>query len=79
MLPLGGLMIAIYAGWLMKKEYSKQELNISAFWYGIWLFLVRFVAPVMVIIVFMNALGIIAFFESILGIDLDTFFSSMFN
>lgn len=72
-------MIAIYAGWLMKKEYSKQELNISPFWYSVWSFLVRYVAPIMVIIVFMNALGIIAFFESIFGIDLDAFFSSLFN
>ncbi len=79
MLPLGGLMIAIYAGWLMKKEYSKQELNISPFWYSVWSFLVRYVAPIMIIIVFMNALGIIAFFESIFGIDLDAFFSSLFN
>ncbi len=79
MLPLGGLMIAVFAGWLMKKEYSRQELNISPFWYNTWLFLVRYVAPVMVIIVFMNALGIIAFFQSIVGIKLDTFFSSLFS
>ncbi len=78
MLPLGGLMIAIFAGWLMKKEYSKQELALSPFWYGTWSFLGRFIAPVMGIIVFMNAMGIIAFFESILGIKLDAFFRSLF-
>ena len=68
MLPLGGLMIAIYAGWLMKKEYSREELNIGRFWYSIWSVLVRYVAPIMVIIVFLNAMGIVAFVRSIMGV-----------
>ncbi|MCK5663733.1 MAG: sodium-dependent transporter, partial [Thiotrichaceae bacterium] len=65
MLPLGGLMIAIYAGWLMKKRYSREELNIHPLWFSIWSFLVRYLAPLMVIIVFMNALGIVAFVRHI--------------
>ena len=67
MLPLGGLFIAIYAGWLMKQKYSREELRINSFWYGTWSFLVRFVAPLMVIIVFLNAMGVIAFVRSIFG------------
>ncbi len=67
MLPLGGLMIAIYAGWLMKQEYSRAELDISSFWYTIWMFLVRYIAPFMVIVVFLNAMGIIAFVRNIVG------------
>ncbi|MCK5697124.1 MAG: sodium-dependent transporter [Gammaproteobacteria bacterium] len=65
MLPLGGLMIAIYAGWLMKSQYSRAELDISIFWYRLWLFLVRYIAPVMVIVVFLNAMGIIAFIRTV--------------
>ncbi len=68
MLPLGGLMIAVYAGWLMKKEYSLAELNINRIWFTIWLFLVRFVAPIMVIIVFLNAMGVVAFIRTIMGV-----------
>ncbi len=67
MLPLGGLMIAIYAGWLMKQEYSRQELNISHFWYTIWTVLVRYIAPAMVIVVFLNAMGIVAFVRNVIG------------
>jgi NSS family neurotransmitter:Na+ symporter len=67
MLPLGGLLIAVYAGWLMKKEYSREELNINRFWYTIWSLLVRFVAPVMVVIVFLNAMGVMAFIRTIYG------------
>ncbi len=68
MLPLGGLLIAVYAGWLMKKEYSRSELNISPALYGLWLFLVRYVAPVMVIVVFLNAMGVVAFIRTIMGV-----------
>ena len=67
MLPLGGLMIAIFSGWLMKKEFSRKELGISSFWFSLWSFLVRYVAPLMVIIVFMNALGIVAFVRHIMA------------
>ncbi len=67
MLPLGGLMIAIYAGWLMKQKYSRQELDIGTFWYTIWAFLVRYIAPTMVIVVFLNAMGIVAFVRNVVG------------
>jgi len=67
MLPLGGLMIAVYAGWLMKKQFSSEELKLSGFWYAVWLFLVRYVAPVMVVVVFLNAMGVIAFIKSVVG------------
>ncbi len=66
MLPLGGLLIAIFAGWVMKQEFSRNELEIPSIWFSLWTFLVRYVAPLMVIIVFMNALGIVAFVRHIL-------------
>ncbi len=68
MLPLGGLMIAVFAGWLMKHKYARQELGISDFWFSIWKFLIMFVAPAMVIVVFLNAMGIIAFIRDILAV-----------
>lgn len=67
MLPLGGLMTAVFAGWLVKNEYAREELDINPLWFSIWLFLVRYVAPLMVIIVFMNALGMIAFVRHIIA------------
>ncbi len=47
MMPLGGIMIAVFAGWLVKREFSRDELfggkdNIG---YRTWLFLTRFIAP----------------------------------
>ena len=59
MLPLGGLFIAIFAGWLMKTESTKSELDTTKTGYNIWLFLVRVVAPIAVMVVFLNVVGVI--------------------
>ena len=59
MLPLGGLFIAIFAGWVMHKHTTHDELGIkSKAIYGLWRFLVRWVTPIAVIIVFLNAIGL---------------------
>jgi len=60
MLPLGGLLIAIYAGWVLPARIRKNELSdLSGFVAGAWLFLVRFVAPILVIIVLLDKIGLI--------------------
>lgn len=59
MLPLGGVAIAIFAAWAMTKESTMDELAVgkgTAYW--IWRVLVRFVAPVAVLLVFLNLLGL---------------------
>ncbi|MBL1321922.1 MAG: sodium-dependent transporter [Methylophaga sp.] len=59
MLPLGGLLIAIFAGWVMPRSSSQQEFAIKKpIFYYIWLILIRFITPAAVIIVFLNALGL---------------------
>lgn len=60
MLPLGGILIALFAGWLMKAESTKSELNIhNPTLYLAWQALVRYIAPVAVFIVLLNAIGIL--------------------
>ena len=60
MLPLGGILIALFAGWLMKAENTKAELRITNHTtYVIWRNLVRYIAPVAVFIVLLNAVGIL--------------------
>jgi NSS family neurotransmitter:Na+ symporter len=59
MLPLGGLLIAVFAGWVMRKQSSKAELNTTEDGYNTWDFLVRYITPVMVLIVFLNVIGVI--------------------
>ncbi|NUE65817.1 MULTISPECIES: sodium-dependent transporter [Snodgrassella] len=49
MLPLTGLGTIIFAGWLMKQETIRQELNLSPAIFAGWKFLCRIVIPVAVI------------------------------
>jgi len=60
LLPLGGLSIAIFVGWVMSRDDSKAELNIkNERFYEVWRFLLRYISPAAVIIVFLNVIGVI--------------------
>ena len=61
LLPLGGIFIAIFAGWVLDAQVSRQEFGISngALLYRLWRVLIRYVAPLCVILVFLNAIGLI--------------------
>jgi NSS family neurotransmitter:Na+ symporter len=53
LLPLGGLLIAVFAGWVVHKQYSRDELtSLNATTYEIWHFLIRFVVPVALGVIF---------------------------
>ncbi len=58
MLPLGGILIAVFAGWMMKSKHSQEELNMKGFGYDLWSFLVKFVSPVLVVIMLLNLFGL---------------------
>jgi neurotransmitter:Na+ symporter, NSS family len=62
LLPLGGLAIAVVSGWLMPKGALSDELDkgASAKWYNRWLpVFVKFVTPVLVLLVLLNSLGVL--------------------
>jgi NSS family neurotransmitter:Na+ symporter len=58
LLPLGGIFISIFAGWIIKPEILKEELNISAFSFSVIQVLLRFIAPIGILLVFANAIGL---------------------
>jgi len=59
LLPLGGLFITVFAGWVMSANSSSDELDRSAGpMYRLWRTLARFVAPVALVLVFLNAVGV---------------------
>lgn len=59
MLPLGGLLIAIFAGWIMRSEHTQDELafKFSTIYFE-WRFLVRYVTPVSIVIIFASLIGL---------------------
>ena len=59
LLPMGGIMITIFVGWLISKERIDSELKIKSKTIKfIWYFSARIIAPIAVIFVMLNALGI---------------------
>ncbi|HEY5667003.1 MAG TPA: sodium-dependent transporter [Gammaproteobacteria bacterium] len=59
MLPLGGLLLTVFAGWVMCQNSSADELDPGVGpVYRLWRLLARFVAPVAVLLVLMNAFGL---------------------
>jgi NSS family neurotransmitter:Na+ symporter len=59
MLPLGGMFIAIFAGWIMCRNSTADELGGSGTLYKIWHLLARFVAPIGILFVFLKAVGLL--------------------
>jgi NSS family neurotransmitter:Na+ symporter len=58
MLPLGGLAITVFCGWVMCQNASADELSVGVGpMYRLWHFCTRYIAPVAVVFVFLNAIG----------------------
>lgn len=56
MMPLGGLLIALFAGWALTREEVIREMATNDTWYQVWQFLVRFIAPTAVAFVFLRTM-----------------------
>lgn len=57
LLPLGGLLIAIFVGWVMKTEILQHELQQdSPSLFIIWRFILRYFAPLAVLVIIVNGL-----------------------
>lgn len=58
MLPLGGMLIAIFAGWVMKETVVRKELAMTSFkLYMVWRAVIRIFAPLAIIVVIAHGLG----------------------
>ena len=52
-LPAGGILVTIFAGWIVKRQFSADELfsGEEPWVYRVWLFIVRFIAPVLLTLI----------------------------
>ncbi|MGK7379409.1 sodium-dependent transporter [Planococcus sp. 1R117A] len=55
-LPLGALFTALFAGYVLTKKDVELELGGESKWVSIWRVLVRYVAPIAIIIVFIQGI-----------------------
>ncbi len=61
MLPLGGLFIAIFAGWAMSRRSKEIEMATKhLFAFNAWNFLLKYVTPLAVMVVFLQSTGLLA-------------------
>ena len=56
LLPLGGLAIAVFVGWLMRREDSANELQADEGVFNAWRFMLRYVSPLAILFIFINGL-----------------------
>ncbi|MDE6180410.1 MAG: sodium-dependent transporter, partial [Phocaeicola sp.] len=63
MLPLSGLLVCIFVGWYLKRSVSYAELTNGGKqkvgFLGLYMFLLRYVAPIAIALIFINELGLI--------------------
>lgn len=58
LLPINGLLIAVFAGWMMAKNSTYEELKLRAQWmYSYWRFAVRYIAPLAICLIFATSLN----------------------
>jgi neurotransmitter:Na+ symporter, NSS family len=68
LLPIGGLMIAIFTGWFLDKQISREEFEagtIMRWMWRPWLFFMRWIAPLAIIFIILQQSGLI---------DIDAYF-----
>lgn len=65
MLPLGGLLIVIFVGWFMGSSNVKAEISneggLKARFFGVFMFILKFLAPIAIALVFLNGVGLLKF------------------
>lgn len=59
MLPLGGLLMAIFAGYFMKKDHVQEELNLDDKKFKLWRISNNYIAPIAIIAVFLYLFGLV--------------------
>ena len=59
MLPLGGVLIVIFAGWVMCRNSTADELGGAGVIYKLWRVLARYVAPIGILFIFLKAVGLL--------------------
>jgi NSS family neurotransmitter:Na+ symporter len=62
MLPLGGLGMALFTAWRMNQRLRREEFLLGSRlrgFYQSWLFLLKYPVPVAILLIFLNAVGLV--------------------
>lgn len=65
LLPIGGMFIALFVGWFLGRKKVQREIanggNLSGAMLSIFMFLVKFIAPIAIAVVLLNKIGLLDF------------------
>ncbi|MCT6925134.1 sodium-dependent transporter [Metasolibacillus sp.] len=65
LMPLGALLIALFAGFKIPRKVLLEEISDGASYakkiFAIWLIAIKYIAPIAIIIVFLDAIGLLKF------------------
>ncbi|MFO8066592.1 MAG: sodium-dependent transporter, partial [Bacteroidales bacterium] len=63
LLPLGGLFIVMFTGWFLGLKNVKDEISNSGELkmklFSVFVFIIRYIAPVAIIFIFLNSIGVL--------------------
>ena len=63
LLPIGGLLISIFIGWILKRNISREELTnrnkLHEPLFNAIFFCIKYIAPIIIILIFLSGFGII--------------------
>ncbi len=62
LLPFGGVFAVLFVGFVMKKEEVKKELSnedeLKIRWFSAFYFVIRYIAPIAIVLILLNQLGV---------------------
>lgn len=62
LMPVGALLTSVFVGWYVPRKIVYNEFTnwgtLHGAFFGLWLFAVRFVCPVCIIVIFLNQMGV---------------------
>ena len=59
MMPLAGLLIALFTGWVMKRAHVEDEIGLGGGAFHLWFNVLRFLSPLAIVVIFLNVIGVI--------------------
>lgn len=60
MMPLSGLLIAIFVGWVMKRAHVSEEMALKGRFFKLWVIVLRYISPLAIVIIFLNIIGVVS-------------------
>jgi len=59
-MPLNGLAVAFFVGWVVRRHVARDEIALSDRMFKVWQVVLRYLAPLAILLIFAHSLGLLA-------------------